>query len=56
MMMQTPPQTVSEQPEFTEAEVVQARQELAGVQLGQFGADMKVGLENDGPVTFWLQV
>lgn len=23
---------------------------------GQFGADMKVGLVNDGPVTFWLQV
>ena len=26
------------------------------VQLGEFGADMKVGLLNDGPVTFWLQV
>lgn len=26
------------------------------VQTGQFGADMKVGLLNDGPVTFWLQV
>jgi D-tyrosyl-tRNA(Tyr) deacylase len=23
---------------------------------GQFGADMKVTLVNDGPVTFWLQV
>ena len=23
---------------------------------GRFGADMKVGLVNDGPVTFWLQV
>ena len=23
---------------------------------GQFGADMKVSLVNDGPVTFWLQV
>ncbi len=23
---------------------------------GKFGADMKVGLVNDGPVTFWLQV
>ena len=22
---------------------------------GQFGADMKVSLVNDGPVTFWLQ-
>lgn len=25
------------------------------VQTGQFGADMKVHLVNDGPVTFWLQ-
>jgi len=25
------------------------------VQTGQFGADMKVSLVNDGPVTFWLQ-
>ena len=26
------------------------------VQTGRFGADMKVSLVNDGPVTFWLQV
>ena len=26
------------------------------VQTGRFGADMKVALINDGPVTFWLQV
>jgi D-aminoacyl-tRNA deacylase len=26
------------------------------VKQGKFGADMKVGLVNDGPVTFWLQV
>jgi D-aminoacyl-tRNA deacylase len=26
------------------------------VQAGRFGADMKVSLVNDGPVTFWLQV
>lgn len=26
------------------------------VQSGRFGADMKVTLTNDGPVTFWLQV
>lgn len=25
------------------------------VQTGQFGADMKVHLINDGPVTFWLE-
>jgi D-tyrosyl-tRNA(Tyr) deacylase len=26
------------------------------VETGSFGADMQVGLVNDGPVTFWLQV
>jgi len=26
------------------------------VSLGRFGADMKVSLLNDGPVTFWLEV
>lgn len=26
------------------------------VQTGQFAADMRVSLTNDGPVTFWLQV
>lgn len=26
------------------------------VESGRFGADMKVSLVNDGPVTFWLQV
>ena len=26
------------------------------VALGRFGADMKVSLLNDGPVTFWLEV
>jgi D-tyrosyl-tRNA(Tyr) deacylase len=33
-----------------------AEQELEDVQSGVFGADMKVHLVNDGPVTFWLQV
>ena len=28
----------------------------SNVQTGRFGADMKVSLVNDGPVTFWLQV
>ena len=28
----------------------------ARVETGVFGADMKVSLVNDGPVTFWLQV
>jgi D-tyrosyl-tRNA(Tyr) deacylase len=36
--------------------VHQARQRHAIVETGKFGADMKVGLVNDGPVTFWLQV
>jgi D-tyrosyl-tRNA(Tyr) deacylase len=35
--------------------VEQARLKHAVVQTGQFGADMKVSLTNDGPVTFWLQ-
>jgi D-tyrosyl-tRNA(Tyr) deacylase len=28
---------------------------LGSIQAGRFGADMKVSLVNDGPVTFWLQ-
>ncbi|MES2103307.1 MAG: D-aminoacyl-tRNA deacylase [Pseudomonadota bacterium] len=36
--------------------VAQARIRHAEVQTGQFGADMKVSLTNDGPVTFWLQI
>lgn len=28
---------------------------LPGVEAGRFGADMQVGLVNDGPVTFWLE-
>ncbi|MDC8759715.1 D-aminoacyl-tRNA deacylase [Janthinobacterium fluminis] len=36
--------------------VGQARQRHAVVATGRFGADMKVSLTNDGPVTFWLQV
>lgn len=33
-----------------------AGQRYPHVQAGEFGADMKVPLINDGPVTFWLQV
>ena len=37
--------------------VVKKSEEVIGeVQTGRFGADMKVSLLNDGPVTFWLQV
>lgn len=35
--------------------VSRAREDYAGVASGRFGADMQVGLINDGPVTFWLQ-
>ena len=35
--------------------VGQAREAYSKVESGSFGADMKVGLVNDGPVTFWLQ-
>ena len=36
--------------------VSQAMARHAQVETGRFGADMQVGLVNDGPVTFWLQV
>ena len=35
--------------------VATARASYALVQTGRFGADMKVALINDGPVTFWLR-
>jgi D-tyrosyl-tRNA(Tyr) deacylase len=34
--------------------VAACRQEHAQVEAGVFGANMKVSLTNDGPVTFWL--
>ena len=34
----------------------EARAQLGRVETGVFGADLQVGLVNDGPVTFWLQV
>jgi D-tyrosyl-tRNA(Tyr) deacylase len=36
--------------------VTQARERHADVATGRFGADMKVSLVNDGPVTFILRV
>lgn len=36
--------------------VAAARERHPKVAVGVFGADMKVSLINDGPVTFWLQV
>ena len=35
--------------------VAQARSAYSQTESGSFGADMKVELINDGPVTFWLQ-
>lgn len=40
--------------EYFSTLVLQCQQRLDGVETGQFGADMKVSLVNDGPVTFWL--
>ena len=34
--------------------VSKAKNQGISVGTGQFGADMKVALINDGPVTFWL--
>lgn len=39
-----------------DAFVALARSMHSPVETGRFGADMKVHLVNDGPVTFWLQV
>jgi D-tyrosyl-tRNA(Tyr) deacylase len=35
--------------------VRQAKSKHSTVETGRFGADMKVSLTNDGPVTFWLE-
>lgn len=35
--------------------VSRAKQQYRTVACGVFGADMQVGLTNDGPVTFWLE-
>lgn len=36
--------------------VALARERISAVATGRFGAEMRVRLVNDGPVTFWLQV
>jgi D-tyrosyl-tRNA(Tyr) deacylase len=39
-----------------EAFLAEARRQNGGlVEAGRFGADMKVALVNDGPLTFWLE-
>ncbi len=48
-----PPQQARELFDHT---VDRARASHPQVATGRFGADMKVALVNDGPVTFWLQV
>lgn len=48
-----PPQQARELFDYT---VERARAAHPQVETGRFGADMKVALVNDGPVTFWLQV
>lgn len=35
--------------------ILSAREKIAHVETGRFGAEMQVSLVNDGPVTFWLQ-
>jgi len=46
----------SEGEKFYDAFVSHAKKIHENVQTGRFGADMKVSLVNDGPVTFWLRV
>lgn len=40
---------------YFERLVASCRDRFPGTQCGEFGADMKVNLINDGPVTFWLE-
>lgn len=40
--------------EYFDQLVATCRRTLETVETGVFGADMKVSLTNDGPVTFWL--
>ena len=41
--------------DYFEGFIAACDSQLPGVQAGKFGADMKVALVNDGPVTFWLE-
>ena len=47
-----PPDKASE---YFDRLVQLCREGLTKVETGRFGADMKVSLTNDGPVTFWLE-
>ncbi len=48
-----PPQQARELFDYAVGQAQAAHPQVA---TGRFGADMKVALVNDGPVTFWLQV
>ena len=52
----TPAAAPQEGRRLFDAFVALARREHPAVETGIFGADMKVSLTNDGPVTFWLRV
>ena len=41
--------------DYFERFVTKCGETLPAVETGVFGADMKVSLVNDGPVTFWLE-
>lgn len=41
--------------EYFDKLVAACKRRIGTVESGQFGADMQVGLVNDGPVTFWLE-
>ena len=41
--------------EYFEQLVTACRKSLQSVETGRFGADMRVSLVNEGPVTFWLE-
>lgn len=52
----TPAAPPAQARELFDYTVTRAHDAYPTVQSGRFGADMKVALVNDGPVTFWLQV
>lgn len=52
----TPAAAPDEGQRLFECLLARARDLWPGIQSGRFGADMQVGLVNDGPVTFWLQI
>lgn len=41
--------------EYFERFIAACKESLPAIETGVFGADMKVSLVNDGPVTFWLE-